>query len=223
MAIALAILLAAAPVMTPEVPKPLSTAPVERRRFSMRKSVLASSPATYIYVESMAMAMAVSLSLAPVMTPEVPKPVSTAPVERRRFSMRQSRVSSYPATYMYVESMAIALTTRLAVAPVMTPEVPKPVSTAPVERRRFSMRQSPVPSAPVTYIYVESMAMALAISLAASPVMTPEVPKGDKTAPGDALSTVIVAESVSVPAVEFVAVMAVTVAVVAELAPGNPG
>src|SRR3989338_4585780 len=210
MAIALAVSLAAAPVMTPEVPKPLSTAPVERRRFSMRKSVLASSPATYIYVESMAMAMAVSLSLAPVMTPEVPKPVSTAPVERRRFSMRKSTLVSYPTTYMYVESMAMALVILLAAAPVMTPEVPKPLSTAPVERRRFSMRQSPVPSAPVTYIYVESMAMALAISLAASPVMTPEVPKGDKTAPGDALSTVIVAESVSVPAGGVVGLIKIT-------------
>ena len=43
----------------------------------------------------------------------------------------------------------------------------------------------------------------------------PGVAVAEVTSPGERLSTVIVAESVSVPAVVFVAVIAVTVAVVA--------
>ena len=50
---------------------------------------------------------------------------------------------------------------------------------------------------------------------ARSTTVLPGVAVDDVTLAGDALSTVIVAESVSVPAIEFVAVIDVTVAVVA--------
>src|SRR3989344_4613993 len=96
----------------------------------------------------------------PVTTPSVPNEASPAPLSRRRFSMRQLPLSSAPARYMYVESMAMAWPELLVERPVTTPFVPKPDTPAPLSRRRFSIRQSLVtvpPSYPARYMYVESI------------------------------------------------------------------
>src|SRR3989344_5638037 len=148
------------PVTTPSVPNEASPAPLSRRRFSMRQLPLSSAPARYMYVESMAMAWPELLVERPVTTPFVPKPDTPAPLSRRRFSIRQSGLSSYPTTYIYVESIAMANGLLLVDEPVTTPLTPKLDTPAPLSRRRFSIRQSLVtvpPSYPARYMYVESI------------------------------------------------------------------